>query len=61
MIEVTWKILEYLDDESLLAAEQVSPVWRYASDAGYLWKKRIEQKVCGGNQVWKDIIDRKGW
>ncbi|CAF0989263.1 unnamed protein product [Rotaria sordida] len=54
------KILEYLDDQSLKSSELVCREWYHVISEGMLWKKLIERKVLS-DILWHDLSERRGW
>ena len=57
---IAYKILSYLDAQSLRRAEQVCAEWYRVIDDGMLWKKLISRKVHT-DPVWKGLSERRGW
>ena len=57
---VAYKILTYLDAQSLCRAEQVCSDWYRVIAEGMLWKKLIAWKVRI-DPVWNGLSERRGW
>ena len=57
---IAYKILSYLDAQSLCRAEQVCAGWYQLITDGMLWKKLISQKVQT-DRVWRGLSERRGW
>ena len=57
---VAYKILTYLDSQSLCRAEQVCSDWYRVIAEGMLWKKLIAWKVRT-DLVWNGLSERRGW
>ena len=60
MPHIAYKILSYLDAQSLCRAEQVCVEWYQVIADGMLWKKLISQGVHI-DPVWKGLSERRRW
>jgi len=57
---VAEKILNYLNAESLYAAELVCKEWYRVISDGMLWRKLIEHMVRS-DDLWRGLAERRGW